>query len=176
MKKNFAILLAAALLLCLLPGMMPKAKAETVRTTCYFCKEYVDQEKDSSDTTTMAIGYFSTVRVAVERTNTYLLAIHSAFTPAAPKRRPAPRAKPAPSAALNTTSWATTGASGNPRATTVSISATASAKAAMRSTPDAAPATAARPALRWEHAAPVAGSTTATMPSPRGLGGTRILT
>ena len=36
-KKSFAILLAAALLLCLLPGMAPEAKAETVRDICSFC-------------------------------------------------------------------------------------------------------------------------------------------
>ena len=36
-KKRFAILLAAALLLCLLPGMAPEAKAETIRTVCFFC-------------------------------------------------------------------------------------------------------------------------------------------
>ena len=36
-KKRFAILLAAALLLCLLPGMAPEAKAETIRTVCSFC-------------------------------------------------------------------------------------------------------------------------------------------
>ena len=36
-KKSFAILLAAALLLCLLPGMAPEAKAETVRNICSFC-------------------------------------------------------------------------------------------------------------------------------------------
>ena len=44
MKKNFAILLAAALLLCLLPGMMPEAKAETFRTTCEHCKTFADHE------------------------------------------------------------------------------------------------------------------------------------
>ena len=38
MKRSLRLL---SLLLCLLPGMMPEAKAETVRTTCYFCKEYV---------------------------------------------------------------------------------------------------------------------------------------
>ena len=103
----------------------------------------------------------------------YLLAIHSAITPAAPKRRPAPRAKPAPSAALNTASSATTGAHGNPGATTVSMSAPASATAAMRWTPQAAPATAAQPASRWEHALPAAGSTTAHMPSFRGRTGIR---
>ena len=62
---------------------------------------------------------------------------------------------------------------GNPGVTTVSISATASVTAAMRSTPQAAPATAARPALRWEHAAPAAGSTTAHMHSLRGRTGIR---
>ena len=36
-KKSFAILLAAALLLCLLPGMAPEAKAETIRAVCSFC-------------------------------------------------------------------------------------------------------------------------------------------
>ena len=36
-KKSFAILLAAALLLCLLPGMALEAKAETIRTVCAFC-------------------------------------------------------------------------------------------------------------------------------------------
>ena len=36
-KKSCAILLAAALLLCLLPGMAPEAKAETIRTVCFFC-------------------------------------------------------------------------------------------------------------------------------------------
>ena len=36
-KKSFALLLAAALLLCLLPGMAPEAKAETIRTVCFFC-------------------------------------------------------------------------------------------------------------------------------------------
>ena len=36
-KKSFAILLAAALLLCLLPGMALEAKAETIRTVCFFC-------------------------------------------------------------------------------------------------------------------------------------------
>ena len=36
-KKSFAILLAAALLLCLLPRMAPEAKAETIRNICSFC-------------------------------------------------------------------------------------------------------------------------------------------
>ena len=36
-KKSFAILLAAALLLYLLPGMALEAKAETVRDICSFC-------------------------------------------------------------------------------------------------------------------------------------------
>ena len=36
-KKSFAILLAAALLLCLLPGMALEAKAETIRGVCSFC-------------------------------------------------------------------------------------------------------------------------------------------
>ena len=43
-KKSFAILLAAALLLCLLPGMAPEAKAETVRNICFFCKKQADLE------------------------------------------------------------------------------------------------------------------------------------
>ena len=103
----------------------------------------------------------------------YFLAIQSSITLAAPKRRPAPRAKPAPSAALNTANSVTTGAHGNPGATTVRISAPASATAAMRSTPQAAPATAARPASPWEHAAPAAGSTTAHMHSLRGRTGIR---
>ena len=36
-KKSFAILLVAALLLCLLPGMALEAKAETIRDVCSFC-------------------------------------------------------------------------------------------------------------------------------------------
>ena len=103
----------------------------------------------------------------------YLMTIQSAVTLAAPKRRPAPRAKPAPGAALNTANSVTTGAHGNPGATTASISAPASATVAMRWTPKAAPATAVRPALRWEHAAPAAGSTTAHMHSLRGRTGIR---
>lgn len=43
-KKSFAILLAAALLLCLLPGMVPEAKAETIRNTCPFCYKMADLE------------------------------------------------------------------------------------------------------------------------------------
>ena len=43
-KKSFAILLAAALLLCLLPGMAPEAKAETIRNICFFCKKQGDLE------------------------------------------------------------------------------------------------------------------------------------
>ena len=43
-KKSFAILLAAALLLCLLPGMAPEAKAETIRDKCRFCNTTVDHE------------------------------------------------------------------------------------------------------------------------------------
>ena len=43
-KKSFAILLAAALLLCLLPGMAPEAKAETVRNICFFCKKQAELE------------------------------------------------------------------------------------------------------------------------------------
>ena len=43
-KKSFAILLAAALLLRLLPGMAPEAKAETVRNICFFCKKQADLE------------------------------------------------------------------------------------------------------------------------------------
>ena len=34
MKRSFVLLLAVALVLCLLPGMAPEAKAETFRTTC----------------------------------------------------------------------------------------------------------------------------------------------
>ena len=44
MKKSFAILLAAALLLYLLPGMALEAKAETVRNICFFCKKQADLE------------------------------------------------------------------------------------------------------------------------------------
>ena len=43
-KKSFAILLAAALLLCLLPGMAPEAKAETIRDKCRFCNTTADHE------------------------------------------------------------------------------------------------------------------------------------
>ena len=43
-KKSFAILLAAALLLYLLPGMALEAKAETIRNTCPFCYKMVDLE------------------------------------------------------------------------------------------------------------------------------------
>ena len=43
-KKSFAILLAAALLLYLLPGMALEAKAETVRNICFFCKKQTDLE------------------------------------------------------------------------------------------------------------------------------------
>ena len=43
-KKSFAILLAAALLLCLLPGMAPEAKAETIRDKCRFCNTTTDHE------------------------------------------------------------------------------------------------------------------------------------
>ena len=44
MKRSFAILLAAALLLCLLPGMALEAKAETIRTVCRFCNTRADHE------------------------------------------------------------------------------------------------------------------------------------
>ena len=104
----------------------------------------------------------------------YLLETQSPLTLAAPKRRPAPRAKPAPGAALNTANSVTTGAHGNPGATTASISAPASVTAAMRSKPQAAPATAVRPASPWEHALPVAGSTTAHIPSLRIRAGIRM--
>ena len=43
-KKSFAILLAAALLLYLLPGMALEAKAETVRDKCRFCNTTADHE------------------------------------------------------------------------------------------------------------------------------------
>ena len=43
-KKSFAILLAAALLLYLLPGMALEAKAETVRNICFFYKKQADLE------------------------------------------------------------------------------------------------------------------------------------
>ena len=43
-KRSFAILLAAALLLCLLPGMALEAKAETIRNICFFCKKQGDLE------------------------------------------------------------------------------------------------------------------------------------
>ena len=43
-KKSFAILLAAALLLYLLPGMALEAKAETVRNICFFCKKQANLE------------------------------------------------------------------------------------------------------------------------------------
>ena len=43
-KKSFAILLAAALLLCLLPGMALEAKAETVRNICSSCRKQADLE------------------------------------------------------------------------------------------------------------------------------------
>ena len=43
-KKSFAILLAAVLLLYLLPGMALEAKAETVRNICFFCKKQADLE------------------------------------------------------------------------------------------------------------------------------------
>ena len=48
-KKSFAILLAAALLLCLLPGMVPEAKAETIRNTCPFCYKMADLEVTGFD-------------------------------------------------------------------------------------------------------------------------------
>ena len=43
-KKSFALLLAAALLLCLLPRMAPEAKAETIRDKCRFCNTTADHE------------------------------------------------------------------------------------------------------------------------------------
>ncbi len=43
-KKSFALLLAAALLLCLLPGMALEAKAETIRDKCRFCNTTADHE------------------------------------------------------------------------------------------------------------------------------------
>ena len=43
-KKSFAILLAAVLLLYLLPGMALEAKAETIRALCRFCNTQVDLE------------------------------------------------------------------------------------------------------------------------------------
>ena len=43
-KKSFALLLAAALLLYLLPGMAPEAKAETIRDKCRFCNTTADHE------------------------------------------------------------------------------------------------------------------------------------
>ena len=43
-KKSFALLLAAALLLCLLPRMAPEAKAETVRNICSSCRMQADLE------------------------------------------------------------------------------------------------------------------------------------
>ena len=43
-KKSFALLLAAALLLCLLPRMAPEAKAETVRNICSSCRKQADLE------------------------------------------------------------------------------------------------------------------------------------
>ena len=43
-KKSFALLLAAALQLCLLPGMALEAKAETIRNTCPFCYKMADLE------------------------------------------------------------------------------------------------------------------------------------
>lgn len=55
-KKSFAILLAAALLLCLLPGMAPEAKAETIRDKCRFCnRRQIMRLQDSSDSTTIII-------------------------------------------------------------------------------------------------------------------------
>ena len=44
MKRSFALLLAAALLLCLLPGMALEAKAETIRNICFFCNKKGDFE------------------------------------------------------------------------------------------------------------------------------------
>ena len=38
MKRSFVLLLAAALLLCLLPGMTPEAKAETIYAPCRNCR------------------------------------------------------------------------------------------------------------------------------------------
>ena len=56
-KKSFAILLAAALLLYLLPGMALEAKAETVRNICFFCKKQADLEITVfSRTTTLTSG------------------------------------------------------------------------------------------------------------------------
>ena len=43
-KKSFALLLAAALLLCLLPGMALEAKAETIRHICFSCRKRADLE------------------------------------------------------------------------------------------------------------------------------------
>ena len=43
-KKSFALLLAAALLLCLLPRMAPEARAETIRDKCRFCNTTADHE------------------------------------------------------------------------------------------------------------------------------------
>lgn len=55
-KKSFAILLAAALLLYLLPGMALEAKAETVRNICFSVRNrQILRLQDSSDTTTISI-------------------------------------------------------------------------------------------------------------------------
>lgn len=44
MKRNWVLLLIVALMLCLLPGITPEAKAETFRTTCEHCKTFADHE------------------------------------------------------------------------------------------------------------------------------------
>ena len=55
-KKSFAILLAAALLLYLLPGMALEAKAETVRNIFFSVRNrQILRLQDSSDTTTISI-------------------------------------------------------------------------------------------------------------------------
>ena len=174
-KKSFAILLAAALLLCLLPRMAPEAKAETIRNICSFCNtrayhEITGFERYNDD----QHWVIHKCPNCGESERTIFLGNPVSYHSGGTETPTCTTAKPAPSAALNTANSVTTGAHGNPGATTVSISAPASATAAMRWTLQAAPATAAQPALRWEHALPAAGSTTAHIPSLRIRAGIRM--
>ncbi len=159
MKKWLIRCLTVLAMVCLIPGIVLKAAAETTTVRCKNCgsvetREILGYRKYDSNSHRF---YVAECQNCHNDGNVTYLKVHSA----APKLPPAPQAKPVKNAARNTAFSVTTGARG--RLTTTARTRTpadASAATATQLRPQAA-AAAMRPATVWECAKLAEGVTTA---------------
>ena len=172
-KKSFALLLAAALLLCLLPGMALEAKAETIRNTCPFCYKMADLEITGFDRFNDDYHYVI-YKCPLCGTGSHALfvpiSLHSGGTET-------PTCTTGKTCTRCGTQYGKLGhdwGAWQSRGNNSEHFRTCQRDGCDAMDTQAAPATAVRPASPWEHALPAAGSTTAHMPSLRLRTGIRM--